>query len=81
MFRGHITAGFACAPTVSPDGAWVASGDGEGGLWFWDWKTTKMMKKIPRAHEGGPSIGMAWHPLQPSWVASCGWDGIIKLWD
>jgi len=80
-FRGHIAAGFACQPSFSPDGAWLASGDGEGGLWFWDWKSTKMIRKIPRAHDNGPAIGVAWHPLQPSWFASCGWDGLIKLWD
>jgi pre-mRNA-processing factor 17 len=80
-FRGHVVAGFACQPAFSPNGAILSSGDGEGGLWLWDWKSTKLLKKIPRAHEGGPCIAVAWHPLQPSLVATAGWDNLIKLWD
>ena len=34
-----------------------------------------------RAHDSGPCINAEWHPLEPSWVATCGWDGMIKLWD
>jgi pre-mRNA-processing factor 17 len=34
-----------------------------------------------RAHEDGPAIGCVWHPLRPTMMATCGWDGIIKLWE
>ena len=76
------------------------SGDGQGKLHFWDWKTTKSFRKfnvIPhvaclnlvhlflmiaqQAHDNGPCIGAIWHPIEPSWVATCGWDGLVKLWD
>lgn len=79
-FTGHVVAGFACQVNFSPSGQYLVSGDGDGQVWVWDWKSTKMLKKW-KAHEGGPAIDVAWHPLQPSWVASCGWDGVIKLWD
>jgi len=80
-FRGHVTAGFACQPAFSPDGKWLMSGDGEGSLWIWDWRSGRMVKKLPRCHEGGPAICAAWHPLNPSTVATCGWDGLIRLWN
>jgi pre-mRNA-processing factor 17 len=80
-FKGHVTAGFACQPAISPDGHFLASGDGEGTTWMWDWKTGRLLSKLVKAHEDGPAIGAAWHPLKPSWVATCGWDGLIKLWD
>ena len=80
-FKGHIVAGFACQPAFSPNGGLLASGDGEGGLWVWDWKSGRVLLKRSRAHEGGPTIAVAWHPLQPSWVATAGWDNAIKLWE
>ena len=47
--------------------------------YFWDWKTCKIFKSF-RAHDG-VCIGMDWHPLETSKVATCGWDGVIKYWD
>lgn len=79
-FTGHITAGFACQVGFSPDGHHLVSGDGEGQLWFWDWRSGRFNKKM-KAHEGGPAIGCVWHPLHPSLMATCGWDGLIRLWE
>jgi pre-mRNA-processing factor 17 len=79
-FTGHVVAGYACQVGFSPNGQYVISGDGEGNVWFWDWKTTKVLKKL-KCHDHGPAISVGWHPVNPSWVATCGWDGLIKLWD
>ncbi|KAJ3414503.1 pre-mRNA-processing factor 17 [Chytridiales sp. JEL 0842] len=51
VFRGHLVAGYACQPGFSPDGRFLMSGDSEGRMWFWDWKTTKVLKKF-KAHDG-----------------------------
>ncbi|UIZ25027.1 hypothetical protein KXD40_006677 [Peronospora effusa] len=80
VFKGHQNAGYACQVGFSPNGQYVMSGDGQGKLVFWDWKTTKMIKNL-RAHDRGPTMGAIWHPLEPSKVISCGWDGLIKYWD
>ncbi|CAB9496789.1 mRNA-processing factor 17 [Seminavis robusta] len=79
-FSGHLVAGYACEMDISPDGQFLVSGDGNGKLCFWDWKRTRMMQKY-RAHDKGPAICVAWHPLDPSVVFSCGWDGVIKMWE
>lgn len=79
-FRGHQNAGYACQVSFSPNGRHLVSGDGHGKLFIWDWKTCQIGRKF-QAHENGPCLGAVWHPLQPSWVATCGWDGVIKLWD
>jgi pre-mRNA-processing factor 17 len=79
-FQGHRIAGYACDIGCSPDGRFVVSGDGEGKLVFWDYKSQRMLQKY-RAHDKGPTIGCVWHPTQPSTVISCGWDGVIKMWE
>ena len=78
-FTGHQAAGYACQVGVSGDGQWVASGDGEGRMWVWDWKTSRVMKRI-KCHDG-VMIGCVWNENSTSQVATCGWDGLIKLWD
>ena len=80
LFKGHNNSGYACQVGFSPNMKFLISGDGQGKLNVWDWKTTKPFKKF-QAHDGGPCMGAVWHPLQPSWIATCGWDGLIKLWD
>ena len=35
---------------------------------------------IVQAHQT-VAIGVEWHPLETSKVATCGWDGLIKYWD
>ncbi|KAK9751029.1 hypothetical protein RND81_02G236900 [Saponaria officinalis] len=78
-FAGHIAAGYACQVNFSPDGRFVMSGDGEGKMWYWNWKTCKVFRSM-KCHEG-VCIGCEWHPLETSKVATCGWDGLIKFWD
>ncbi|CDR97010.1 WD domain, G-beta repeat containing protein, putative [Babesia bigemina] len=78
-FKGHICSGYAIRPTCSPDGRYVASGDVRGRVFLWDWRTCRNLVTLP----GHKSVTMdcQWHPLQPSRLATCSWDGTIKLWD
>ncbi|KAL5011018.1 hypothetical protein ScPMuIL_013323 [Solemya velum] len=78
-FTGHMVAGYACTVDFSPDMSYVISGDADGKLYIWDWKTTKLYNKF-KAHDD-VCIGVLWHPHETSKVATCGWDGLIKYWD
>lgn len=78
-FHDHQVAGYACEPCFSPDGRFLMSGDGNGRIFFWDWKMSKTLKKY-KAHDNGPAIACVWHPLEPSVAFTCGWDGVIKMW-
>lgn len=79
-FSGHQVAGYACDIAISPDGRFVVSGDGSGKLFFWDWRMHKILQKY-NAHDKGPTIACIWHPTIPSTVFTCGWDGVIKMWE
>ena len=79
-FKGHVVSGYACQIAFSPNGRFLACGDEGGQLWFWDWVRCRRLKTL-RGHANGPCIGLKWHPLRPSCVVSCGWDGNIKIWD
>ncbi|KAI8321116.1 WD40 repeat-like protein [Martensiomyces pterosporus] len=78
-FSGHLTAGYACQPSFSPDGKILTSGDAEGQVWCWDWQSARVLGKW-KAHDK-VAIGSAWHPRETSKVATCSWDGTIKYWD
>lgn len=80
VFKGHNNTGYACQMDVSPNGKYLISGDGLGSLYIWDWKTGKIFRKFA-AHDQGPCMGAIWHPLHASRIATCGWDGLIKIWE
>ncbi|XP_070567787.1 pre-mRNA-processing factor 17-like [Ptychodera flava] len=79
IFKGHMVAGYACQMDFAPDMSYVVCGDADGKLNIWDWKSTKLYSKL-KAHDG-VCIGCIWHPHETSKVITCGWDGLIKLWD
>lgn len=80
-FKGHTSAGYACQVSFSPDGRFVISGDSEGRCFFWEWQNPRRVVQTFKAHDSHVCIGCDWHPLETSKVVTCGWDGLIKLWD
>jgi len=78
-YVGHLTTGYACQLGFSPDGRYLFSGDAEGRCFFWDWKTSRLHKKM-KCHDQ-VTIGCQWHPIESSKFATCSWDGTIKYWD
>ncbi|KAJ8610013.1 hypothetical protein CTAYLR_006636 [Chrysophaeum taylorii] len=78
-FRGHLCSGYAIGLAFSPNGRFLASGDAEGRVFVWDFKSTRSLRKW-HAHDAA-CVGVQWHPIEPSWLVTCGWDGLIKLWD
>ena len=77
-FLGHQVSGFNCQIGCSPDGKFIMSGDASGNLWFWDWKSARILRKF-QAHDMILN-SCAWHPIEPSKIATCSWDSTIKIW-
>lgn len=59
--------------------SYVISGDADGKVFVWDWKTTRVLARW-KAHQSVCS-SVLWHPHETSKIASAGWDGLIKFWD
>ncbi|KAE9401973.1 pre-mRNA splicing factor [Gymnopus androsaceus JB14] len=64
---------------ILADGKWISSGDGEGNVVFWDWKTGRIKSRL-KAHSK-VVITHEWLPHDTSKVITASWDGLIKLWD
>jgi pre-mRNA-processing factor 17 len=79
VFKGHLCAGYAIQINFSNDGKFIMSGDSEGKVYIWDWKTTKLLKTI-QAHDSVLS-SLEWHPYEQSKIVTAGWDGNIKYFD
>lgn len=79
VFRGHMVAGYACGLDFSPDMSYVISGDADGRFCIWDWKTTKLYDRA-KSHSQ-VCMDVKWHPHETSKVLTCGWDGVVNLWD
>ena len=45
-------------------------------LFDFSWMQRRILQKY-KAHDKGPTIACVWHPLEPSVVFTCGWDGMI----
>jgi pre-mRNA-processing factor 17 len=71
--------GYACGLDFSPDMSYLISGDADGHLVIWDWKTTRVFEKI-KAHDN-VCIDAKWHWHEKSRVLTAGWDNVVKLWD
>ena len=69
-----------CLSWISfPNFSYIVSGDGDGKVCIWDWKTTRMMAKW-KAHDKA-CVAAIWHPHETSKVATASWDNSIKFWD
>jgi pre-mRNA-processing factor 17 len=77
---GHHVGGHALTPALSPNTAYVASGDADGDIWMWDATTGKVGRRMRSVH-AGVVMQVLWMPHDTSKVLSCSWDGTIKLWD
>ncbi|CAG8545252.1 33301_t:CDS:2 [Gigaspora margarita] len=81
-FEGHLVNGHPIRCNFSPEpdqGRFLASGDANGSIFFYEWSTSKIVKTIEDAHLGA-CVDVCWHPLLNGIVASCGWDGKVALW-
>ncbi|KAG7662783.1 uncharacterized protein J8A68_003706 [[Candida] subhashii] len=79
LFIGHHCAGYGIEIAISPDGKIIMSGDSKGNAYFWDWKTTKIVKRLHVSEK--PIRCIVFHPHESSKVAVAGSTGEIYYLD
>ncbi|GAB2258050.1 hypothetical protein Droror1_Dr00014210 [Drosera rotundifolia] len=78
-FESHGVFGFPVKCEFSPDGRTLASGSSDGDIYFYDAKSSNVIRKI-KAHDQ-PCIDVAFHPIMPNVIASCSWSGDIVVFE
>ncbi|PIN08862.1 WD40 repeat-containing protein [Handroanthus impetiginosus] len=76
-YEGHAVSGFPIKCNFSLDGNTVVSGSSDGCIYFYNSKTSKLIKKI-KAYEHA-CIDVVFHPTLPYVVASCSWKGEVSV--
>lgn len=76
-YESHVVSGFPIKCNFSLDGKKLASGSSDGSIYFYDYHSSKVVKKI-KAHDQA-CIDVAFHPVIPNVIASCSWDGSISV--
>lgn len=77
-FSGHNTAAYAIQMGFTPDGKTLFSGDSNGYCYFWDWKTSKIVRRIKASEKVISCVDV--HPLETSLMSMAGFDGNIYLY-
>ncbi|KAJ7345183.1 hypothetical protein JRQ81_001133 [Phrynocephalus forsythii] len=77
-YEGHKVEGFAVGCEFSPDGELLVSGSSDGKVFFYNSRTSHVIRTL-RAHRQA-CVSATFHPVLPSLLATCGWDGEVKIW-
>ncbi|KAI8010190.1 WD repeat-containing protein 25 [Camellia lanceoleosa] len=78
-YEGHGVSGFPIKCNFSSDGEMLVSGSSDGCIYFYNSRSTELIKKI-EAYEQA-CIDVAFHPTMPNVVASCSWSGDVSVFE
>ncbi|XP_062974127.1 WD repeat-containing protein 25 [Elgaria multicarinata webbii] len=77
-YEGHKVEGFAVGCEFSPDGTLLVTGSSGGNVFFYNYRTARIVRTLS-AHSQA-CVGATFHPVLPSLLATCDWEGTIKIW-
>lgn len=78
-YEGHGVSGFPIKCNFSSDGEMLVSGSSDGCIYFYNSRSTELIKKI-KAYEQA-CIDVSFHPTMSNVVASCSWSGDVSVFE
>ncbi|XP_065862222.1 uncharacterized protein [Euphorbia lathyris] len=78
-YESHGVSGFPIKCNFSLDGEKLVSGSSDGSIYFYDYKSSKLVRKI-KAYEH-PCIDVVFHPVMPNVIAACSWNGEVSVFE
>ncbi|KAL3874202.1 hypothetical protein ACJMK2_037248 [Sinanodonta woodiana] len=77
-FEGHMVDGYSIGFDVSSDGSLIFSGSSDGKLYCFNSQTGKLIRTLQTDFD--ICMDVALHPLLPSVIACCSWNGHVQVW-
>eukprot|EP01018_Ginkgo_biloba_P011635 Gb_11736 [translate_table: standard] len=78
-FEKHEVSGFPIRCNFSQDGELLVSGSADGYLYFYSYRSSKVLKRM-QAY-GHACTDVVYHPLIPSVLAACSWNGAVSVFE
>lgn len=79
-FEGHRVSGYGINCNFSPTGRTLVTGSSDGSLCFYDWYSTKLIKRFTSIQINEcPSTDVVYHPTIPGLVVCSGWNGQLSF--
>lgn len=78
-FEGHKVMGYRIAVDISPCGSLLCSGDANGQVYFYNYKTSKVLSAFT-AYNRSACVACKFNPGLSSCIATCSWDGQVTVW-
>ncbi|PRP89403.1 WD repeat-containing protein 25-like [Planoprotostelium fungivorum] len=79
-YAGHRVGGYGLGLSISPDGAYVASGSSDGKLYVWDFVTSSRVKVL-WGEERAPHMDVVFHPIIPGTIAAATINNNIVIYE
>ncbi|KAL6202267.1 hypothetical protein ACLB2K_025975 [Fragaria x ananassa] len=78
-YESHGVSGFPIKCVFSVNGEKLLSGSSDGSIYFYDYGTSEVIKKIKAFEQA--SIDIAVHPIIPNVIAACSWNGEVSVFE
>ena len=79
-YSGHVNASHRCGAGLNADDAHVACGSEDGRVVCWELVGGDIIGEWDAHGIGKTVCGLDWHPTEARSMATCGTDGLVKLW-